>query len=127
MAILRVPKITTSQRLELILSDSEIVYDSDLKRYYGGDNIRTGGFPIGEGAEPYIETIIINQTQLDEKKIILENFVSNVNKTRFTFINGTTQLLNIDYIFIDNQTISWDNLGLDNFIEIGDIILIEYW
>jgi len=127
MAILRVPKITTLQRLEIILSDSEIVYDSDLKRYFGGDNVRLGGFPIGEGAEPYVETITINQDNIDQKKITLQNQSTNFNKTRFTFINGTTQLLNIDYEFTDSFTISWNNLGLDNFIEVGDVILIEYW
>lgn len=127
MAILKVPKITTIQRLDLVLAESEIVYDSDLKRYFGGDNVRVGGFPIGDGAEPYVETITISQEQFDEKKITLQNQSTNINKTRFTFINGTTQLLNIDYEFIDSQTISWNSLGLDNFIEIGDVILLEYW
>lgn len=127
MAVFRCPKITTSQRLELVLTEAEIVFDIDQKRYYGGDNTRAGGFPIGEGAEPLVELITISQEQVDNKQITLEFEVTNPSKTRFTFINGTTQLLGVDYEFLSSTVISWEQLGLDNFIEAGDVILIEYW
>lgn len=130
MAILKVPKITTTQRLGLTLQEAEVVYDTDLKLYFGGDNITVGGFPIGNGSdatEAFLETITINQTNIDNKTIILQDEVTKPANTKLSFINGTTQLLNIDYEFIDEFTIGWDGLGLDNFIEIGDVVLIEYW
>lgn len=49
MAILRVPRITTAQRLPLILLDAEVVFDTDEVMFYGGDGVTPGGFPIGSG------------------------------------------------------------------------------
>ena len=128
MAILKVPKITTAQRLGLTLQEAEVVYDTELKIYFGGDNITVGGFPIGNGSQAvsFVETITIDQTNIDEKRIVLQNETTNQQKTKFSFINGTIQILGIDYEYTDEFTISWDGLGLDNFIEVSDIVLIEY-
>jgi hypothetical protein len=128
MAILKVPKITTAQRLGLTLQEAEVVYDTELKIYFGGDNITAGGFPIGNGSQAvsFVETITIDQTNIDEKRIVLQNETTNQQKTKFSFINGTIQILGIDYEYTDEFTISWDGLGLDNFIEVSDIVLIEY-
>lgn len=49
MAILRVPRITTAQRLPLVLLDGEVVFDTDEIMFYGGDGSTPGGFPIGSG------------------------------------------------------------------------------
>lgn len=49
MAILRVPRITTAQRLPLVLLDGEVVFDTDEVMFYGGDGATPGGFPIGSG------------------------------------------------------------------------------
>lgn len=128
MAILKVPKITTAQRLGLTLQEAEVVYDTELRIYFGGDNITVGGFPIGNGSQAvsFVETITIDQTNIDEKRIVLQNETTNQQKTKFSFINGTIQILGIDYEYTDEFTISWDGLGLDNFIEVSDIVLIEY-
>jgi hypothetical protein len=41
------PRITTASRLTLTLSASELVYDTDLFRFFGGDGSTVGGFAIG--------------------------------------------------------------------------------
>ena len=41
------PRITTASRSILTLSASELVYDSDLARFFGGDGSTVGGFSIG--------------------------------------------------------------------------------
>lgn len=46
MATWKVPKITTAQRIILIPSASEIMYDTDEKKYYGGDGTTVGGIGI---------------------------------------------------------------------------------
>lgn len=127
MAIFKVPKITTEQRLGIIFQEAEVVYDQDLKRYFGGDNLTVGGFPIGQGTEPFLQIIEISSQNVIDKKITLSNSSINPSKTEFSFINGTTQLLGIDYEFASPNEISWDGLGLDGFIESGDVILIEYY
>jgi hypothetical protein len=43
MAIFRVPRITTTQRSILLLEEGEIVFDTDLKKFFGGDGITLGG------------------------------------------------------------------------------------
>jgi hypothetical protein len=130
MAILKVPRITTEQRLNIILQEAEIVYDTELKLYFGGDSETEGGFPIGNGSdatESYVEVLTINQDNIDTKTITLQDEITSPSKTKFSFINGTTQLLGIDYEFVDTFTIGWNGLGLDNFIEVSDVVLIEYW
>jgi hypothetical protein len=46
MAIFKCPRITTEQRLSLVITEAEIVFDVDEKKYYGGDSITLGGIPI---------------------------------------------------------------------------------
>jgi hypothetical protein len=127
MAIFKCPRITTEQRINLVITEAEIVFDVNLKRYYGGDNSTQGGFPIGAGAEPFHDLVTISEQDILDKKITLQNSSTNTIKTMFHFINGTTQLLGIDYQFISPNEISWDGLGLDGFIEAGDVILIVYF
>jgi hypothetical protein len=79
------------------------------------------------GDFPIIEYVTISHVMVAEKKINLTSAATAFEKTKFSFINGTTQLLGVDYEFLDAQTITWDGLGLDNFIESGDIVLIEYF
>jgi len=43
MAIFRVPRITTPLRSGLLLQEGEIVFDTDLKKFFGGDGITIGG------------------------------------------------------------------------------------
>ena len=125
MAVFKCPKITTAQRLNLVFQESEILYDIDLKQYFGGDNLTIGGFPIGGNFEINRELITINQVNLDTKSFNLLKTPTNPENTKLTFINGTVQIYSIDFI-IDQNVVEWEALGLDNFVEINDIILIEY-
>ena len=67
MAIFKVPRITTGQRMGLTLEESEIVYDINHKIFYGGNGISAGGVAIGSGVGNTRETFILNQTNLDDK------------------------------------------------------------
>jgi hypothetical protein len=125
MAIFKCPKITTAQRLNLVFEESEIFYDVDLKQYFGGDNFTQGGFLIGNNFEINRELITITQENLNSKSFNILKSPVNPEKTKLTFINGTIQIYSIDFL-INQNIITWENLGLDNFIELNDIILIEY-
>lgn len=46
MAILRVPRITTALRQTLLLQEAELVFDTDLKKFFGGDGLTVGGVEI---------------------------------------------------------------------------------
>ena len=49
MGIFKAPKITTSDRTSLVLDDGEIVYDTDLQKFFKGDGTTSGGISM-EGA-----------------------------------------------------------------------------
>lgn len=127
MAIFKCPQITTDQRLELTLQEAEIVYDINLKKYFGGDNFRVGGFPLGEGSEPKVEVRAISALEIQQKFLVLNSISYQPNLTKFHFINGTTQIIDIDYEINSESIVSWDGLSLDGFIEQGDIVRIEYF
>lgn len=124
MAIFKVPRITNAERIALILQEAEIVFETDSKQYYGGDGIALGGFPIGSGAQ-YSETFTLDLTAITNKQISLTHVPMNPSITRVLPIGGIYQRYGIDFT-ISGQTLSWDGLGLDNFLEVGDILIVEY-
>jgi hypothetical protein len=125
MAVFKCPKITTDQRVNLIFEESEILYDTNLKTYFGGDGVTMGGFPIGGTFSITRELITITQANVDSKSFALLTSPNNPQNSKLTFINGTVQLYGIDFV-INENIVEWEGLGLDGFIEEGDIILIEY-
>ena len=127
MAILKVPRITENERLGIILQSGEIVFDIDEKKYFGGDDIRAGGFPLGEGTKPNYETREITIQEIEDKNILLLGNASTTEGFGFHFINGTSQVINIDFFLLSDNIISWENMGLDGFIEAGDLIKLEYY
>lgn len=49
MSIWKVPRLTTVQRLGLTPEASEILFDTTLSAYFGGDGVTVGGIPLGAG------------------------------------------------------------------------------
>ena len=129
MAVFRAPKITTDQRTGLLLSESEIVYDTDLKAFFGGDGALIGGFPIGNGnfgSEKYVvEQIVLSTDDINNKNVKLLNTPVDSQYVTLTIKHGISQINGEDFVVI-NDTISWNGLGLDGFLEVGDVLIIEY-
>lgn len=127
MAIFRAPRLTTTQRATLTLASSEIVYDTDQKTFYGGDNLTVGGFPIGSGVGKKFQLIEITSQMVIDKQLELTSIPLFPSGISLEFINGTRQLYGVDFTLIPStKIISWDGLGLDGFIESGDVIYIQY-
>lgn len=126
MAIFKAPRITTLQRLGLLLQASEIVYDLDTKSFWGGNGTTLGGFPLGAGSTfGEFELITITQDNLDTKSVQLSKAPMGSQFLMLEIIGGITQLYDVDYTFT-GDILSWDGLGLDNFLEVGDILLVKY-
>ena len=127
MAVFRAPRITTTQRLALVLQEAEVVYDVNQQIYYGGDGVLLGGFPIGSNAGSSIEPEIIPITSLDvtNKYVTLSSTPLNSNAVRLNMVGGIEQLNGIDFTVTGN-ILSWDGLGLDGFIDDTDILIIQY-
>ena len=128
MAIFRVPKITTTDRSQLVLSESEIVYDKDAASFFGGDDATVGGFEIGKNAGLKIKTekLVITQAIIDNKNISLQKQPTNPNDILFLPEGGIRQNYGTEFTLLGN-VLTWENLGLDGFLEVDDIINITYY
>lgn len=126
MAIFKAPRITTAQRMGLTLEESEIVYDTQQKIFYGGNGLTLGGFPIGSGVGANVETFVLSGTDLSNKFITLLSEPLFPNSVTLVPYGGIPQRNGIDFEVIGDQ-VSWDGKGLDgNFLEVNDILIIQY-
>ena len=114
MAIFRVPKITTTDRSQLVLSESEIVYDKDAEiGKYAGLKVKT-------------EMLVMTQAIIDNKSLSLQKQPATPNDILFLPQGGIRQDYGTEFTLNEN-VINWQNLGLDGFLEINDIINITYY
>jgi hypothetical protein len=125
MAVFKAPRITTIQREGLVLEVSEIVFDTTQNRFYGGNGVSTGGFPIGQGLAGNLEIVTLNQNNIDNKSLTLATPPSNPNSIILTPEGGPPQRVGIDFEVV-GTVISWDNLGLDSFLEVNETVIIQY-
>lgn len=126
MAIFKVPKITTAQRLLLVLDDAEVVFDTNTKVYFGGDGSTYGGFPIGQGAATQTEIFTLTATDIANKYVALATNPSSVNIVSVLPEGGIPQIPSVDFTIISGNLLSWNGLGLDNFLEEGETIVVSY-
>jgi hypothetical protein len=126
MAIFKVPRITTGQRMGLTLEESEIVYDINHKIFYGGNGASVGGVAIGSGVGNTREIFTLNQTNLDNKYVTLSSSPLFPDTVTLTPSGGIPQINGVDFEVIGDQ-LSWDGLGLDNnFLELNDLLIIQH-
>ena len=125
MAIFKAPRISTTQRMSLILQSSEIVFDTDLNMFFGGNDLQLGGFPMGRGAEPTSRQVTLTSTDIANKKVILESAPINPLSVSLIPDGGIQQRNEIDFEVIGNE-ISWNGMGLDGIMEAGEIIFLTY-
>jgi hypothetical protein len=125
MAIFKAPRISKAQREALTLDASEIVYDTTTNNYFGGDGLTLGGFPIGKGSSLITDKIEITQENIDNKSVELSQIPLYPSSVTLTFMGGIHQENGVDFEVTSN-VISWNGLGLDGFIELGDNLVIQY-
>lgn len=127
MAIFKAPKITTIQRQTLLLDVSELVYDVDQNIFYGGDGVTVGGLPIGSNVGTSItpQRIELTQQDIDNKYVILNIAPLYPNTVGLTCENGIPQINGVDFI-VNGNILSWDGLGLDNFLDNTDVLIVQY-
>ena len=125
MAIFKVPRITKTQRTSLILEAAEVVFDTDLKVYFGGDGLTTGGVPLAKGSGSIVDVFILTQQDLTNKQILLSQSPLDAGAVKLLPQGGIEQINGIDFV-VQNNVLRWDGFGLDNFFEVGDIITVTY-
>jgi hypothetical protein len=125
MAIFKAPKVTTNQRQGLVLEVSELVYDLDQKAFYGGDGLTPGGFLVGETSGFIVETIPLSMGDIENKFVTLIQTPLVPSAVVVNLEGGISQINGIDYT-IDGNKISWNELGLDGFLDDTDVLIIQY-
>lgn len=125
MAVFKAPKITSSQRKNLILDTSELVYDVNAKIFYGGDGATPGGFPVGTGVGPSIQRIELTQEDINNKYVTLPSTPLSSSSVLLIPEGGIPQVYGVDFEIVGNR-LRWDGLGLDNFLDISDVLLVQY-
>lgn len=127
MAIFKAPKITTIQRQTLLLDVSELVYDVDQNIFYGGDGATVGGLPIGSNVGTSItpQRIVLTQQDIDNKFVTLNIAPLYPTTVSLTCENGIPQVNGVDFI-VNGNILSWDGLGLDNFLDNTDVLIVQY-
>ena len=108
-----------------MLSISEVVYDLTNGLLYTGDGETLGGVPVGSGVGKKTYKFTITALDLSNKEITLNSIPPFPSEVELEFVGGITQLNGIDYQ-ITNNVLHWEGLGLDNFIEENDILIIHY-
>lgn len=125
MGIFKAPRISTTERENLLLSISEVVYDLTNGLLYTGDGETLGGVPVGSGVGKKTYKFTITPVELSNKQITLDSIPPFPNEVELEFVGGITQLNGIDYE-VTNNILHWNGLGLDNFIEENDTLIIHY-
>jgi hypothetical protein len=127
MAILRVPKITTLARKELVFLEAEIVFDTDLGIFFGGDGTTQGGIELGSqgGIRIFQETFTITQENINSGLLVLARQPISPSTTSLVPTGGPPQVYGVDFEVI-NDTVSFNGLGLENFLEVGEKLIITY-
>lgn len=126
MGIFKVPRITTEQRTPLTLEPAEIVFDSDLKTYFGGDGTTIGGFPIGTGASSSTratEQIVVTQQNVDDMQITLSHEVFNKEASHLSFEGGLPQIYGENYT-IQGKKVNF--IGFSGILMEGDVVIVTY-
>jgi len=125
MAIFKAPRISTAQREGIVFEVSEIVFDVNQNRFYGGDGFSVGGFPIGKGLAGNVEIRALTQNEIDNKQLELSEIPSDPMAVVVTPQGGPAQINTIDFQVV-GSIVSWENLGLDNFLELNEVLVIQY-
>ena len=79
------PRITTSDRTGLTLDVGEIVFDTDLESYWGGDGSTAGGIAIGTGGGASLTQVVVsvdaNITASANTILVIPHGVMSANRT----------------------------------------------
>lgn len=127
MAILKVPRLNTLTRENLILEQSEIVFDIETNSFFGGDGTTQGGVELGYngGVRFYREEKILSTDQIFYGKIVLDKSPDNPSNVRLIPKHGIEQDYGDDFVVNGNELI-FKNLGLDGFLEENEVVYIYY-
>lgn len=82
---------------------------------------------VGYGDMTKVDVITIRQEHLNNKRIVLTKPPISWEKIRVAPEGGPNQIFYKDFIIQNDSELVWANLGLDGLLEIGDVLVVEYF
>lgn len=82
---------------------------------------------VGYSDMTKVDVITIQQEHLDNKKITLTKPPVSWEKIRVAPEGGPNQIFYKDFIIQNDSDLVWDGLGLDGLLDIGDVLVVEYY
>jgi hypothetical protein len=70
-------------------------------------------------------TVIVTQQNINDKSLTLPHIPISAESVSITFVNGTSQVNGVDYV-VSGSVVSWEDMGLDNFIELNDVLIVQH-
>lgn len=109
------------------LGDIRLVQDTGGLYYWNGSTWAYVIASDSSGSTQYKpeSVITLNGTDISNKFITLSEVPLNANKTRLFVESAPTQVYGIDFT-VTGSTLSWNGLGLDGVLEIGERIFVTY-
>lgn len=74
---------------------------------------------------PQSDYITLSEQNILSKSVELESIPPYPDNVVLTPFGGIAQFANIDFI-VEGKILRWNGLGLDNFLEAGEKILVQY-
>lgn len=103
-------------------NDYETTWENIGNRYYTKQEIESMYGPVMSSPN----TILLTQENIDTKQVTLP--FSTVNPTALKLIpeGGIPQVYGVDFEIVGGNVLTWENLGLDNFLEANELLIIQH-
>ena len=114
-------------------SDGELAIDKSANQLYYWDVdtnnwVSLVGASAGADYKPQ-NVLTITGTDISNKFILLASAPTEKQKTRLSVVGGIEQEYSIDFVVTTDNSdrrLSWDGLGLESILEVGDRLIITY-
>lgn len=74
---------------------------------------------------PRVAVLVLNEDMIANKTVALPNAPTDPNSVLLIPVGGIPQVYGLDYI-VSGETLTWKQMGLDNFLEPNDILILHY-
>jgi hypothetical protein len=75
---------------------------------------------------PQVQKITVTQQMVDDKGVHLSITPLNPDAVQLSFVGGVGDQDNGEDFSVSGDFVGWNGLGLDGFIEVGDVLKIRY-
>ena len=103
-------------------NDYATTWENINSRYYTKQEIDYIYGPAGT----YARSFILTQENLDSKSIELPFYTTNPMDVKVFPEGGIQQVYGKDFEVVGGNILTWDNLGLDNFLEVSESLIIQH-